>query len=379
MKTDNCKRPGTFRYASLGDVHLGNHQTPTTVIINNLNRSLTDDLLKQIDMLIITGDLYDRLLHNADENVHHINRWITLLEYRCAKYNVMIRIVEGTPSHDRGQSRFFVEQKINANIPVDLHYATTLSIEYNERLDAHFLYVPDKWRPDTSTTLEEVQVLLKQHGLEQVDFAIMHGAFEYQLPSIVKEPTHDSEIYLGLVKYHILIGHVHLQTQNERILAAGSFDRITHGEEGPKGFYDVTVREDGTSNIVFVENRTAKRYDTLECHEMDTKALNLAIRKKLSDLPKGSAVRLRCNPHDAATGDLELIKREFPWVEWSILVEKTAKKKESVADTLANFDLSDFIAIDKSSILKLILPELEKHAKDEHFVKSALPRLEEFL
>jgi DNA repair exonuclease SbcCD nuclease subunit len=379
MKTDKCKRPGAFRFISLGDVHLGNHQTPTVQIIKNLNRCVNDELLAELDMLIITGDLYDRLLHNADDNVHHINRWITFLMYRCAKYDVMLRIVEGTPSHDRGQSRFFVEQKANASIPVDLHYATTLSIEYNERLDAHFLYVPDKWRPDTKTTLEEVRVLLKQHDLEKVDFAIMHGAFEYQLPAIVKEPTHCSETYHELVRHFILIGHVHLPTQRGRILAAGSFDRITHGEEGPKGYYDVTLRDDGTFNIVFSQNRGAKRYDTVDCHGMDTKALNVVVRTKVSELPKGSAVRLRCDPHDAATGDLELIKREYPNIDWTLLVEKTTKKKESVADTLANFDLSEFTPIDATTILTLMRPELEKHAGDPTTVERCLRRMEDFI
>ena len=134
MKTDQCKSPGNFRFLSVGDIHLGHHQTSTESIIRNLDYYLTNEVvLKDVDLLIITGDLFDRLLHNADDNVTLIQRWITRLLYKCSYLNVAIRVLEGTPSHDRGQSRFFAEQQKNADIQVDLHYATTLSIEYIER------------------------------------------------------------------------------------------------------------------------------------------------------------------------------------------------------------------------------------------------------
>lgn len=380
MNNSRCKKPGTFRYLSLGDVHLGNHLTPTALIIHNLDRyCLTDDRLKEVDMVIITGDLFDRLLHNADDNVKLINRWITRFMFRCAMYDVMIRVVEGTPSHDRGQSNFFVEQADNAGIKVDLHYATTLSIEYIEKLDAHFLYVPDKWRADTQTTLDEVRVLLKDKGLTKVDFAVMHGAFEYQLPSIVKEPTHDSVVYLDLVTYFIMIGHVHHPTRRDRILAAGSFDRITHGEEGPKGFYDVSVESEEVHRVVFVENRGAKRYDTLDCHGLDTKQVNVAVRQKVSELPKRSAIRLRCDPNDAAMGDIESFKREYPNMDWTLKVEKVAKVNDTVAESLAAFDLSYLKPIDETTILDLMRGELERHVRDPVAVERCMRRMEAFI
>lgn len=381
MKIDQTKTPGSFRFISLGDVHLGHPQTPTTKIIENLDKYCTNDVvLKDVDMLVITGDLYDRLLHNADENVHHINRWITNLLYRCAYLNVALRIVEGTPSHDRGQSRFFVEQARNANIELDLHYATELSIEYHERFGIHILYIPDKWRPTTEETLNEVRLEMKKRNLTQVDFAIMHGAFEYQLPSIVPEPTHCSKTYLELVKYFILIGHVHLQTQHERILAAGSYDRICHGEEGPKGYYDVTLYGPDNYRVTFVENKGAKKYVTLPCHGLDTKALNVQVRTLTQSLPKGSAIRLRCNAHDAATGDLDLYRREYPQYDWSLLVEETdRKKKDQQLEQLLRMDLTEFIPIDRHSIEALVMEELHRREVPETTRLACLGRLKELL
>lgn len=379
LNTTTCKVPGEFRYVSLGDIHLGNPQTPTLHIINNLNRCLDDTRLKEIDMVIITGDIYDRLLHNADDNLHLINRWITLFLYRCAAFKVMVRIVEGTPSHDRGQSRSFVEQAENAKIPVDLHYATTLSIEYIPRLEAYFLYVPDKCRPTPQDTLRDIHGLLKQHNITQVHFAVMHGAFEYQLPAVVPEPTHDSEVYLALVRYHILIGHVHFNNPRGRILPAGSFDRIAHGEEGPKGYYLVSIHDDGREFIVFAENTHAKRYDTLECHGLDAETLKQRVWEKVKTLPRHSALRLRCDPMDAATGDLGVFQQEYPWIEWSLSREKSTTKKVSVIETMANFDLSAFIPINEQTLLDLILPELSKHAPDQETVDRCRRLMEGYL
>lgn len=380
MKTDQCKSPGNFRLLSVGDIHLGHPQTPTELIIRNLDRYCTNEVvLKDVDLLIITGDLFDRLLHNADDNVTLIQRWITRLLYKCSYLNVAVRVLEGTPSHDRGQSRFFIEQQQNANIPLDLHYASTLSIETHERWGITILYVPDKWRSDTSETLAEARALLHRHQLQQVDYAIMHGAFEHQLPAVVTEPMHSSAEYLALVKYYILIGHVHFMTQKERILAAGSFDRLCHGEEGAKGYFDVTVRDSGNNSIVFIENKGAKRYDSIPCHGMDMREINVLLKKRVSKLPKGSALRIRCDPNDPVSGDLDSIKQQYPEYQWTLLVEKPKKTKTSVAQVFKDLDLMEFVEITPENVQELIAPELLRFAKDDATRERCRQRLNEVI
>lgn len=375
MKTDNCKTKGVFKYISLGDVHLGHRLNPTEDIIRNLERTIADNLLKEIDMLIITGDLFDRQLNNGDDCVNAINRWITTLLYKCSLYNTKIRIVEGTPSHDREQSIFFIEQKVNAGIDVDIHYAKTLSIEYIKDYDMHILYVPDKWRPSTELTLMEVRQLLKKHKLEQVDFAIMHGAFTYQLPSIVKEPTHDEVAYLELVKYHILIGHVHIMTVRDRIFAAGSFDRICHGDEIPKGMFFNKVRADGSFDSTFIENKKAKQFVTLDVHELKTKELLNLIRETVKVLPKYSYLRLRCNPNDIASGDLDSLMLQHPDIYWTITYEKAKKQKTSVADIVEDFNLDKLVPITEESILGLVEESLKDFTSDFDTVRKCVDRL----
>lgn len=379
MKTDRTKKPGAFTYISLGDVHLGHRLTPASHIIRNLSRLITDDLLRTLDMVIITGDLFDRQLNNGDDDVNAINRWITLLLYKCAAYDVHLYIVEGTPSHDRKQSQFFVEQKANANIPVNLHYAKELEILYNERFDAHFLFIPDKWNPSTTVTLGQVKSKMQELGIDHVDFAVMHGAFSYQLPSIVEEPTHDEHEYLALVKHQILIGHVHNMTVNERIYAAGSFDRICHNDEIPKGMFHFEVRKDDTFTATFLENRGARQYVTWDVHGMDTKELNFAIKDRITTLPKGSAIRLRCEPGDVANGDIDSYRREYQAFDWQITVEKATAKKNTVLESMRNFDMSEFVPITKDNLLELLLYELETAGHSETTVERCAQRYKELI
>jgi len=226
-----------------------------------------------------------------------------------------------------------------------------------------------------------VKVLLANKGLDKVDLAIMHGAFRYQLPDIVEEPTHDERTYLDIVKYFIFIGHVHQSSQYERILAAGSFDRHTHGDEGIKGFYDVSFREDGTNRITFVENKYAKRYDTIDCHGLDIKAINVKVLDKINKIPRKSSIRLRCNRNDPAVNYVEVLKREFPDFEWAnpVVESNDTKKKASVTDILATLDMSSFIPITSDSLRELLKPEIERHAKDAATVERCLKHVETLL
>jgi UDP-2,3-diacylglucosamine pyrophosphatase LpxH len=375
------KHKGVFRFLSIGDIHLGHPRTPTSWIIKNLNQYLNNDhRLSQVDALFITGDVFDRLLNNGDPQVHEINRFITELLWRCARFDVIVRVVEGTPSHDREQSRFFTEQATNAKIPVDLHYATTLSIEHIERFNINVLYVPDKWRPHTQDTLIEVKQLMAKEGLDQLDFAIMHGAFEYQLPSIVPEPTHDSDTYLELVRYLILIGHVHEPTQKERILAAGSFDRDTHGQEHPKGFYDVSLRSENDWTVTFVENKDAKRYDTIDCVDLDSQQAASVISKHLATLPNGSSVKIRCRSDDPIAKDVEELKKRHPQFEWAKPDIKTSKQQTAKEmDELLHMDIEEFIPIDPKTLPGLLRDEITKHTTDPLQQQRCLALMEDIL
>lgn len=318
MNMTNCK---IIHSASVGDIHLKHPNTPTLHILENLYKAFPDnEETGQLDILYIEGDLFDRLIFLNDDVVPDIERWVSSLLWMCSRRNIIVRVLEGTPSHDNRQSRMFVTAKEIEKIPVDMKYVTTLSIEYIESLGINVLYVPDEWRPETDQTWLEVCELLQQKGLQQVDYACMHGAFTYQLPEVARVPKHDMQRYLSIVKHYIFIGHIHIASRYERILAAGSFDRISHGEEEPKGHYRIRVDPKHGDTITFIENKGAKKYLTIDCTNLslDDALIKLDIASKV---PPNSAIRVEAHRSDPILVSLDVLRRKYPTISWSTKTE----------------------------------------------------------
>jgi len=314
-------------------LHLGHRKNPTAEIIENLKKAFPDNAeTAELDIIFLAGDVFHDLMNLSDEEVWDIKFWVAHFLRLCKKHDILVRVLEGTPSHDWKQSEIFPNTNTLAGIGAELKYVKELSIEYIERYGITVLYVPDEWETTTDKTLSQVHELLKAKGLTKVDYAIMHGTFDHQLPSYVKSPVHNASAYLSLVKNLILIGHIHTYTQFDRIIAQGSFDRLAHGEEEPKGHIRATVRDNGKYQITFVENKGAKKFITVHCFGLtlpDTLAL---IEEKVKDLPANSFVRVEADSDNPIFENMEMLIRQFPFYSWSKLPSKTIEEEKSIVD-----------------------------------------------
>jgi hypothetical protein len=318
-----------YRYAVISDVHLGHRKTPTTETIAKLDYYLSDSLFEQIDILVIAGDLYDSLLDLNQDETHDIDYWIFRLLLKVKKHNVILWILEGTPLHDREQSKRIITFNEGAQFQIDARYFDRITIHYEPKLDRHFLFVPDEATDSPKETLAEVKKLMSEHGIKQVDCAFMHGAFKYQLPDMESIPTHDEASYLSLVKHTISIGHVHEATAYERIYAQGSFDRLGHGTEMAKGFNVVTVYQDGNHDVVFVENKEAKIYKTILLQSMDVEESLAEIDEAVKPFPDGSHMRIRAPAKHPLLSAMDSVMRRHPsfyWISKADKLDRTAKE-----------------------------------------------------
>lgn len=313
--------------ASISDIHLGHSRNPTTRILRNLEVAFPDTAeTGELDIIFIAGDVFDDLLSSNNECVYDIDLWIGDFLRMCKKRNIKVRVLYGTPSHDWQQGQRFTHINEIAQIGCDVQYVPNLSIEYIEDLDINVLYVPDEWSPSTEKTYEEVLALMRAKGLSKVDFAIMHGQFEYQLPEIVKAPKHNSSLYLEIVKYLIFIGHVHVYSFLDRIIAQGSFDRISHGEERPKGHVRFGITHDDQCEAVFVENKDALIFKTIRCMGMSLEETLAEIDKVAITVPTGSHLRVESDDTNPIFANMELLIRQYPLITWT-------KKPISVSET----------------------------------------------
>lgn len=323
-----------FKLAVVSDIHLGNRRTASKFIIANLDKHITNDkFLSGVDILFLAGDVLDELLDMSCDEGHDIELWFARTLLLCKKHNVRLRVLEGTPSHDRMQSQRFVTlNEIHEKAGVgmtDLRYVTKLEIEHMPDYGINVLYVPDKWGTSAQDALDQVHSHLAQHGIEKVDFAIMHGAFEHQLP-FHDAATHNAQAYLAVVEKLIFVGHIHINSVFERIFAQGSFDRISHGEEKPKGFYTATIEKDGAYDVRFVENTTAAIYKSIFVNEFEMVDALLFLEKELSTIPEGSAVRLQAKWDSPLFANQALIKDRWPDYVWTF----QPKDKEKPAATM---------------------------------------------
>jgi hypothetical protein len=340
-----------FNVAVCSDIHLGHHRTKTDFIVNNMSKAFFDTgILTTIKLFVIAGDFFDRLLMLPVEDVRTIEDWIVKFLCICERHGVIVRILEGTPSHDWKQSRIFDDKNRHLGNKVNLKYVETLSVEYIPELEASVLYVPDEWAEEADDTWRQVTTLLRGMGMDKVDFAFMHGCFKYQLP-IQSVASHDEERYLSIVREGIWIGHHHLHTRHDRIFAQGSFDRLSHGEEKPKGFAIYRVEGDKRT-FEFVENPGAKIYKTINLLGMPIEEAIKALAV-CNDYPVGSHFRLLTRRTDGVSSSMAVIKDKFPGFYWTPQLEDLENPETSLQSREKD-DVPKPISITRDNIGRLI-------------------------
>lgn len=323
--------------ASISDIHLGHPRTPTKLITSNLDIAFPDNAeTAKLDVIFLAGDVFDRMLQVPEAEAYIARAWVYRFLCICAKHGIVVRVLEGTPRHDRRQSKMFEEVIELTGLKIDFKYIDTLQIEHIESLDINVLFIPDEWRHDPAETFEEVKAAMSAKALDKVDFAVMHGCFEFQLPDVesVRRSAHRSENYLPIVRYQIFIGHHHAFSQFEHIVAHGSFDRLIHGEEAPKGHIRFSIRN-GHKTITFVENKLAMDYRTVKVHDLSIGEVNELIVSL--NLRPGSYIRLSGTIFDMGIRMLRHIRKDFPDYKFTPFVEKK-EKKDLVPTRNANYE-----------------------------------------
>ena len=335
-------------------------------------------LLGYIRILFLAGDVFDRLLSLDDPNIHHIDVFISKLLRACKDHGVMLRVMEGTPSHDRRQSKRFetIEEMINTG--VDLAYVTETSIEYIEALKTHVLYVPDEAHPTTIQTKEVVQALLDARGIKQVDLCIMHGYFQYQLPYVTKEGSyHDIDFYQSITKHWISIGHVHTRSRFGKVLAQGSHDRCGHGEEGEKGYVVATIGNP-KDDAYFIDNPHATVFKSVETYDMLVEDAVKLLHEEASKLLPGARLRIVAEPEDPIFDYAVTLQLAYP----NIVVSKKPKSRgeQTIAEKILDNVIGRWqpIRIDENNIVEMVVQRLQKQ-NASHDINRLTKRLQECL
>lgn len=316
-----------------------------------------------LDILFIAGDLFDAALYFSNEDVCHILLFMRELMAWCERNHIRLRVLEGTPSHDRGQSRNLLPiAKTFAFL--DFRYIETMCVEGFYDLGITCLYVPDEFGGSALQAQGLIQNELDNLGYEKVDIAIMHGMFKYQVPEVGSDRfKYDERFILDRVRYFINIGHVHIHTTYERIIAQGSTDRISHGEEGPKGACLQVLDPVRGNSFHFIENKLACLFITVHIRKNDLEKAVATVRKKAASLPGFAHLRIKAPRDNPVLNVFDQLAREFPMIFFTKLTEEDEKEKNKL---LTQADILDIdytpIHITKENVVGMLMGQIRnKH------------------
>ncbi len=357
-----------MKYLVISDLHFKHNRLPSSLLAKNLVDLFikNEDLLKDLDVLFIAGDLTHTTVGLRDPETNIMLGWLSWVLKFCKENDIVFRLLEGTASHDVGQGK--IVYALPESRDIDFKYIDTVCVE--TITGKTVLFVPDDWASTRDELDRDIAAALKEANVHQVDIAILHGLFDYQLPNSQQHVAFNEEYMLSIVRGFISIGHVHVYNPQGRIIPQGSFDRMSFNEEEDKGgcYFDTEV--EGYTRLI---NEGALIFKDVDVGDKVTVS---SIRDDIETLPTGSWVRLVGPKDNPLIASLPSVKEEFE--DYNITIKKTGADKAEV--TNRELDLTAAVVLNKDTLLDAFTERLDGMSEySESTVKIARGILESIM
>lgn len=254
-----------YKGVVIGDVHQGVteddriHVELDEVFFYHIER------MEQLDFIIINGDYFHNKMYlNEPSSIYAINDMDRLLAM-AKERRIKVRVVYGTESHDDDQYKVFNLYLLDKNLDFKIIY----TVEEEELFPGvHVLYIPEEHIYDKVDYYKEYF-----NKKNYYDFVFGHGVIQEVMNYIKKDtgkkserlkvPVFSSAELEYICKGYVVFNHYHVFSNiNDKVFYVGSFSRWKHGEEDPKGFFEITKdKKDYSYN--FIENYKAPTYVTM--------------------------------------------------------------------------------------------------------------------
>lgn len=357
---------------SFHDIHLGHDRTPTNYIIDNLYRDLNEETLSQVNLIFFAGDLFDQaLLYSESCAIQTTLFFLHVLEI-CRQRKIVIRMVNGTSSHDANQPDLLAMLHQEKYPDVDFRFVKDMEIEHHKGLDITILYVPDEYASREQMYLI-AKSLLKEHQLDKVDFILGHNQFAYQFNEQIRHniSSLNEEDWNDMININGFFGHVHKRSEYKKIQVAGSYDRLAHGEEEPKGFLKAIYQPD-EHTVQFIENKHAKLYKTLVVPTsfdlQDESSLRSLITQIDEIYQQQPQAHIRLKYQDETLPIRQILKQlqvRYPEITFSQLYKGQTTQEDKKAIPLPEDEQYHFINITRDNIVRLLEEEMQSQGDDD--------------
>lgn len=317
-----------MRLVNISDIHIGKKDDMRL----KEELEIFFDYLKDtenIDMITISGDLFDRVLtaneYGTTLALEFIQRLIDLYIPEIA-----IRIIKGTRSHDFNQLDILKVFKEKAGS----HFKIIEKNEVEVFNGYKILYLPEEYPTDYDDFYKEnllgvedkVYDFIIGHGM--IDFIAFTGYEDDSENRVHGTPTHKADDLIRVTKGPIIFGHIHeKQEYKDKIYYTGSYSRYSFDTPSEKGFMVFDIDDDDPSKfkMTFIENTKAPTYAVLDIDKLNLEGVDDHVKyiKELSD--KYDFVKIKTG--NKANLD---IARALTEKDSSIKVQSVNKEKETI-------------------------------------------------
>lgn len=317
-----------MKLVNISDIHIGKKD----------DMKLKDELeiffdylkdTENIDMITISGDLFDRVLtaneYGTTLALEFIQRLIDLYVPE-----IDIRIIKGTRSHDFNQLDILKVFKEKAGS----HFKIIEKNEVEVFNGYKILYLPEEYPTDYDDFYKEnllgvedkVYDFIIGHGM--IDFIAFTGYEDDSENRVHGTPTHKADDLIRVTKGPIIFGHIHeKQEYKDKIYYTGSYSRYSFDTPSEKGFMVFDIDDDDPSKfkMTFIENTKAPTYAVLDIDKLNLEGVDDHVKyiKELSD--KYDFVKIKTG--NKANLD---IARALTEKDSSIKVQSVNKEKETI-------------------------------------------------
>lgn len=317
-----------MKLVNISDIHIGKKD----------DMKLKDELeiffdylkdTEDIDMITISGDLFDRVLtaneYGTTLALEFIQRLIDLYIPEIA-----IRIIKGTRSHDFNQLDILKVFKEKAGS----HFKIIEKNEVEVFNGYKILYLPEEYPTDYDDFYKENLLgvddktydFIIGHGM--IDFIAFTGYEDDSENRVHGTPTHKADDLIRVTKGPIIFGHIHeKQEYKDKIYYTGSYSRYSFDTPSEKGFMVFDIDDDDPSKfkMTFIENTKAPTYAVLDIDKLNLEGVDDHVKyiKELSD--KYDFVKIKTG--NKANLD---IARALTEKDSSIKVQSVNKEKETI-------------------------------------------------
>lgn len=317
-----------MRLVNISDIHIGKKDDMRL----KEELEIFFDYLKDtenIDMITISGDLFDRVLtaneYGTTLALEFIQRLIDLYIPE-----IDIRIIKGTRSHDFNQLDILKVFKEKAGS----HFKIIEKNEVEVFNGYKILYLPEEYPTDYDDFYKEnllgvedkVYDFIIGHGM--IDFIAFTGYEDDSENRVHGTPTHKADDLIRVTKGPIIFGHIHeKQEYKDKIYYTGSYSRYSFDTPSEKGFmvFDIDDDDPSKSKMTFIENTKAPTYAVLDIDKLNLEGIDDHVKyiKELSD--KYDFVKIKTG--NKANLD---IARSLTEKDSSIKVQSVNKEKETI-------------------------------------------------